>query len=251
MRRTLKKYRNRKRVKLILVRKTRKRILDGMKCSECKDIETCDLCTALKLSNKYYEEEKELDETLLESLKTFKVKEKIKVKETFKDWLKYKKETLDDGNCFYSAVYRAMKDKKLYDCLNNLEISIDDENKAIKKLRNIISNLSKEYLEQIKSDTILTDTYDELYGDDDDTSLSDIKTDTVNDILKKIKTDKIWATSLEFEVMEKLLSNLCDMKLKNIYDKKSISEEDNLERKDIIYVYNRNNIHFTYFHKDI
>ena len=239
--RTSKKKKSRKnKKKIILVRK--KKYYDGMKCSECADKESCDLCQAIKLSKLSFEEEKKLDEAILLSLKP-------KIKNTFKEWLKFERKTLEDGNCFYSAIYKAMKDNNLGDCMDYLGINTENEREAIKTLRNLIADNSEDYLTTIKSNGLL-DVYSEIFKDNSNTSLSDIKTDTIEEIQTKIRTDKIWATTLEFEIMEEILNNFCELKLKNIYNEKSILPEDNLDREDIIYLFNKNNVHFTYFHKD-
>ena len=243
MRKTKKKKSRKNKKKIILIRK--KKYYDGIKCSDCGDKETCDFCIAKKLSELSFEDEKKLDEAILLSLQP-------KTKNTLKEWLKYEKNTLDDGNCFYSAIYRAMKDKNLGDCMNTLGINTEDETEAIKTLRNLIADNSAPVIFEIKSNSALLHTYSELFENKyEDTSLSNIKRDTVDDIKKKIRTDKIWATTLEFEIMGIILYDLCcELKLKNIYDENSILPSDDLDRKDIIYLFNKNNVHFTYFHKE-
>lgn len=143
-----------------------------------------------------------------------------------------------------------MRDKNLGDCMGVLKINTEDEDEAIQTLRNLIANLSTLYLEVIKRDVDLLQAYSEIFGDGIDTSLSNIKTDTIEEIQTKIRTNKKWATTLEFHIMEELLKSLCGLTLKNIYNENSILDDDNLDRKDIIYLFNKNNVHFTYFHKE-
>ena len=65
----------------------------------------------------------------------------------FNKWRKYIKETLDDGNCFYSAIYHVLKDKNKLDHVGNiLGLNIKNEKDFIISLRKLISEYGQDFV---------------------------------------------------------------------------------------------------------
>ena len=169
-------------------------------------------------------------------------------------WSKSVRKTLSDGNCFYSSIFRALRDKNLDDCIENLGLDKDNETESIKKLRDIVADNSREKLENIIKDREGLECFANCHKNFESTAFSDlykILTEKINmdNIVNKIRQDKIWATDFEFGILSTYLDGICGIKLKIIYDCKSISDEDDLDLKNVIYLYNPHGVHFEYFHK--
>jgi hypothetical protein len=134
------------------------------------------------------------------------------------------KSTLDDGNCFYSSIYRALKNKsllrRLINCYDSLESS--NEREFIKKLRELVAksgkrsirnmfqhfsieNFSKNTFKQVIKyiggiSTVLRQYYDE------NKFQPEYEEEFIEDIQKIIRKNKSWAGNLEVDQTEDILN---------------------------------------------
>lgn len=152
-------------------------------------------------------------------------------------WLNnYLKETLVDGDCFYSAIFRGLRDiKKITNenkvTIYGIEIKFDEnEKEEIMKLRNIVkSNLP---------------TYEEIINFDNDayTKLEELK--------KVILKERNWAEGIEKDIMNKILKEYLNINLFSFNYNQNIDAYD-INDPNNLYLYNPNNaIHFRYFFDD-
>ena len=186
------------------------------------------------------------------------------------------KRTLDDGNCFYSAIYRSLKFKNLlnniYICLPELKSST--EKSFIHRLRYYIINNIKP---QIK---ILFNRLIEMYLDANNNSsdkkifnatikgLGDISNvikkfinnkkfnkkyedDFINEINKNIITDKTWAGELQVIFVQEKFNDICNIKIKiyRVYKQaiEAIKKDmDNNTYNTTLYLINKNETHYEF-----
>jgi hypothetical protein len=181
------------------------------------------------------------------------------------------KETLDDGNCFYSSIYRSLKDKNLLSIFNECfsEIKSNTEKTFIKKLRSFIADNSEESITEMFSNFSNMELDEETFEGicENLGSISDVLIDFYNkdkfnpkyetQFIKKmqqnIKTNKNWVSELEVISFQNILENQCDIKLKFFNtDKKAYSDIKNDYRKNYnkykntIYLLNQDGVHWVY-----
>ena len=142
------------------------------------------------------------------------------------------KETIDDGNCFFSSIYRACKDYGLLDtlctCLPKLKSS--SEVSFMKRLRSLIATKS---IDDIKGMFVHFSTLDvdsETFEEIADSlgSISEVlnefyqenkfkkkyEKEFIKEIQKSIKTDMNWVSEIEVNSFKKILEEECDILLK-------------------------------------
>ena len=184
--------------------------------------------------------------------------------------------TLENGNCFYSAIYRSAKNnnllEKLFVCIPVLRA--DTENTFIKKFREYISdNIPNETL-----DTLFY-TLMELYQDNKDSfniavnKIGDIKDvvieyaenemlvpeyegDFIDDIKKAIKKDKKYVGEIEVTFIKEILQS-CRLYVKIFNSSDSAINEiqtdyvSNVLYKDTLYLINIDEVHYVYLIEDM
>jgi hypothetical protein len=179
------------------------------------------------------------------------------------------KETLDDGNCFFSSIYRSLLDKKLlakvYICIP--EIRSNSENEFIRKIRyltaeNIDQNIRDMFNYYISSNfdvytfiqlteylgsitVVLRKFYEEgkFQPQYEDVFINEIK-DT-------IRKDKNWVGQLEVEYIIHIFQNRCNIKIKTYNTKinafNSVKNDlINNSYLNSIYLLNLNETHWVY-----
>ena len=184
--------------------------------------------------------------------------------------------SLENGNCFYSAIYRSAKNnnllEKLFMCIH--ELRADTETTFIKKFREYVSiNIPDEIIEN------LFYTLMELYQDDDDSfseavnKIGDIKevvkdyvtsdeffvpeyeTGFISDIKKVIKKDKKYVGEIEVTFIKEILQS-CGLYIKIFNSNDSAIEEiqtdsiSNVLYNDTLYLINRGELHYVYLIED-
>ena len=183
-------------------------------------------------------------------------------------------ETLDNGNCFYSSIYRAAKHnnllEKIFDCIP--ELNSLTENNFIKKFRNYVSNdITNKiegmfyYLENLIANYD-TDNFDAIInkiGDIKDTMIEykdyelfspEYLDDFMIDIKKIMKTDRKYVGQLEVEFIKEKLEN-CGIYIKIFYEKESAIEkmtEDIVSNfyRNTLYFINQREVHYEYIVED-
>jgi hypothetical protein len=184
--------------------------------------------------------------------------------------------TLSQGDCFYSAIYRSAKNnnllEKLFVCIPVLRA--DTENTFIKKFREYISdNIPNETL-----DTLFY-TLMELYQDNKDSfniavnKIGDIKDvvieyaenemlvpeyegDFIDDIKKAIKKDKKYVGEIEVTFIKEILQS-CRLYVKIFNSSDSAINEiqtdyvSNVLYKDTLYLINIDEVHYVYLIEDM
>lgn len=185
-------------------------------------------------------------------------------------------ETLKNGNCFYSAIYRSAKSKNLLEKLFNCipELRADTETTFIKKFREyLFNNIPNEVLENLFY--ILMD----LYQNNEDSfnlavnKIGDIKdvileyanndlmvpenvNDFISDIKKVIKKDKKYVGEVEVRFIKNILEE-CGLYLKIFNNIDSAIEEiqtdsvSNILYNDTIYLLNKSENHYVYLIEDV
>ena len=185
------------------------------------------------------------------------------------------KKTLSNGNCFYSAIYRSLKDKNLletlYDCINDLRSTT--ENTFIENFRNYLSNnreidtqykqlfdnieynlrVDKDYKKTINA--ILKD-----MGDGrkvikrflkDDKFKNQYRNEFINEIKENIRKDKTYVGEFEVVSSSNILKNKCSINIErftNFKAAKSHIEKDseNKKNKSIYLIIYQDNEHWEY-----
>ena len=183
--------------------------------------------------------------------------------------------TLENGNCFYSAIYRSAKNnnllEKLFRCIH--ELRADTETTFIKKFREYVSiNIPDKIIEN------LFYTLMELYQDDEDSfdiavnKIGYIKEVVkeyaknemlvpeylegfISDIKKAIKKDKKYVGEIEVTFIKEILQS-CDLYIKIFNSNDSAIEEiqtdsiSNVLYNDTLYLINRGELHYVYLVED-
>ena len=177
------------------------------------------------------------------------------------------KKTLEDGNCFYSAVYRSLKDKNLlemlYTCIPMIRSSNEKEfiNKlrifttieGERSIRQIFKNYTinklpkKTFYQIIKYIGSIKNTLKRYYEND---LFKEENTDIfVDDIKKVILTDKNWAGNLEVVIISDKFFEKCKIRI-NLFNtlKDAVikaTKDKNLDINDV-YLLNQNEAHWEY-----
>jgi hypothetical protein len=180
------------------------------------------------------------------------------------------KKTKDDGNCFYSSIYRSLVDKnlikKFYKCFPKLK-SIK-ENTFIYKMRHFVASKSDVYISNMFNNFIVSnldkDTFKEIVtylGSITKVLLSyykkkkydmKYKSEFIKDIKKIIKKDKNWVGELEVDIVKDLFKTKCKIINLKIFNNYSNAVKDikkdiiNLEYDNTIYIINDGEIHYEY-----
>jgi len=170
----------------------------------------------------------------------------------FNKWRKnYLKNSLDNGNCLYSSVYRVLKDKdKLSFVGEMLDLNISTEENFITSLRNKVSDNADGEI-QYFLDNIETYKKSDM-SNFSLTSLEGILEGklSLQNIKDNIKKDKVYATFLEYLIIKRFLE-ACNFEIilitTEVFNK---NNEYNIDAEDIIYIYNYNNSHYQYFYND-
>ena len=159
----------------------------------------------------------------------------------------YRTKNLDDGNCFYSAVYRSIIEKNMFECAELLGINYD-EMKSIKKLRKVISD-------HITEDTVellycYRDEWDEDFVKDTSLEGIDLDRDKISVVIRKlkknIKTMEIWATMIEYNLLTVILKEYCGIKLILVNESSFINKDYDISDPKAIYLANDDD-HFEHF----
>jgi hypothetical protein len=190
------------------------------------------------------------------------------------DKIKVKK-TLSNGNCFYSAIYRSLKDKnlleRLYDCINDLRSTT--ENTFIENFRNYLSN-NKEIESQYKQlfdnieynlrvdkdykktiNTILKD-----MGDGrkvikrflkNDKFKNQYRNEFINEIKENIRKNKTYVGEFEVISSSNILKNKCSINIERFTNSKNAkskieNDSENKKNKTIYLIIHQDNEHWEY-----
>jgi hypothetical protein len=213
--------------------------LQKLQIENRKSDESTVLDEQLKILNNVKSEDKEVVEEIKNNIN--KRIEKINEKKKYikiDDWISkgYLKETLGAGDCFYSAIFRGLRDIKKKNNENKVtiygfDINFDEnEKKQMMKLRQIVkSNLP-------------TDEYVKEFDEKEYNNLQILKTVILN--------EGNWAGGIEKETMRKILKDYLNINLFSFDNKENI-DNYNIDDLDNLYLYNPNNaIHFQYFFND-
>lgn len=183
--------------------------------------------------------------------------------------------TLDNGNCFYSSVYRNAKYNnllnKIFACIP--ELNSTTENEFIQKFRAYVSfNIDDKIIHMFYHLTNLFESHDtdnvalivNKLGDINDIIIEYIEydifspeylNDFVLDIKKIIKTDKKYVGQLEVEFIKEKLEG-CGIYINIFYDKSSAEQKMNEDvvsnylYKNSLYFINIGEIHYMYIIED-
>jgi len=170
-------------------------------------------------------------------------------------------ETKDDGNCFYSAIFRAAKEQGI---LNKFPVGIitDNEERFIQTMRNTISNnISEGNLPKYKAQNGPLDTYNTLIQSDN--SYTQIirgfpewfgkefpkekigtRTEFITKLSKIVKEDKKWVGEIEVRLTKKLLKkNIC-LLIHNSYKEELEKERNGIP---VINLHNYDEVHYKFF----
>jgi len=185
------------------------------------------------------------------------------------------KKTLSNGNCFYSAIYRSLKDKnlleRLYDCINDLRSTT--ENEFIKNFRNYLSKdkeiesqykqlfdnieynlrVDKDYKKTIN--TILKD-----MGDGrkvikrflkNDKFKNQYRNEFINEIKENIRKDKTYVGEFEVISSSNILRNKCNIIIERFTNSKNAkskieNDSENKKNKSIYLIIHQDNEHWEY-----
>jgi hypothetical protein len=177
--------------------------------------------------------------------------------------------SLDNGNCFYSSVYRSLKHKgllnKVFECIPSLKSTT--ENTFIKKFRTYVSNNITADLELFFDMLVSESEYEDVYkslvkniGDIKDVIneyyyegflVAENKDDFIRDIKSIINTDKKYVGEIEVSFIKEELE-FCGIKV-NIFNNKDTAlektEEDStrdLQYDNAIYLLNKKEVHWVY-----
>ena len=181
------------------------------------------------------------------------------------------KETLDNGNCFFSSIYRSLKDKNLLNIFVNCfpEIQFNTEKIFIKNLRSFIADNTAESIYEMFINFSIMELDEETFEEicENLGSISDVLKDFfvkdkfkqkyekqfLKEIQQNIKTDKNWVSELEVISLQNILDSNCNIKLKFFNsDKKAYSdikndyEKDYEKYKNTIYLLNQDCVHWVY-----
>ena len=185
------------------------------------------------------------------------------------------KKTLSNGNCFYSAIYRALKDKNLlehlYECINDLRSTT--ENTFIENFRNYLSN-NKEIESQYKQlfdnieynlrvdkdykktiNTILKD-----MGDGrkvikrflkNDKFKNQYRNEFINEIKENIRKNKTYVGEFEVISSSNILKNKCSINIERFTNSKNAkskieNDSENKKNKSIYLIIHQDNEHWEY-----
>ena len=182
------------------------------------------------------------------------------------------KKTLDDGNCFFSSIYRSLKNKNLLDVFYNClpELQSRDEATFIKKLRKLVAENSVDNITEMfthfSNIELDEDTFNEI--SESLGGISEILEEFFNDekfkpkykgtfiekVQDSIKTDKNWVSELEVTSFQNILKTLCNeigLKIFNTYEKavtdiKHEHKSDYEKYKNTIYILNQDCQHWVY-----
>ena len=175
-----------------------------------------------------------------------------------------KYETNDDGNCFYSSVYRSLSDKQLLSRIYTIypELKSNKEERFIKKLRRFVSDNIVEDVKQLfenfksmdaktfkivikKIGTIskVLKKYQKA-----DKYKNEFEQDFVKDIQKVVRKNNNWVGELEVMFVNNILTNDCFVNV-NIFNNyknaaKYIVKDDDVDNS--IYLLNQNEVHWIY-----
>jgi len=183
--------------------------------------------------------------------------------------------TLENGNCFYSAIYRSAKNnnllEKLFICIPVLRA--DTETTFIKKFRQYISdNIPNEILDNLFYSLMeLLEDNEESFniavnkiGDikdivieyvDNELLVPDNVNDFISDIKKFIKKDKKYVGEIEVNFIKNILES-CDIHIKIFNSVDSAINEiqtdsiSNVLYNDTLYLINRDEKHYVYLIED-
>ena len=175
--------------------------------------------------------------------------------------------TKDDGNCFYSAIYRAAKEQGILDKFPT-EIKKDTEENFIQSMRNRIALfISKGILPKTKEKDGELDSYNTLIQSD--VSYSEIvrgfpswfrdefpkeqigtRPEFLARLSKIVKEDKRWVGEIEVRLTKKyLLKQIKICLLIHNSNKEELEKERN--GMPVINIYNHGESHYTFFSFDV
>ena len=179
------------------------------------------------------------------------------------------KETLDDGNCFFSSIFRALQEKdllnKFYDCFPKLKSN--SEESFMKKLRAFIAENSVESISEMFTNFSELDLDEETFleisenvGDISEVLASffnknkfqsKYKDQFIKAIQKSIKTDQNWVGELEVLSFQNIINNDCGIKLKTFNSHKNVisdirNDNKNKRYRNTIYLLNIDCAHWVY-----
>ena len=153
------------------------------------------------------------------------------------------KETIDDGNCFFSSIYRSMNDygllDKLYTCFPKLKSS--SEVSFMKRLRSLIATKSTDDIKNMFVHFSTLDVDSETFEEITDSlgSISEVLNEFyqenkfkkkygkefIKEIQKSIKTDMNWVSEIEVSSFKKILEDECNIFLKTFNNRKVAVEK--------------------------
>lgn len=161
----------------------------------------------------------------------------------------YLNNTLDDGNCFYSSVFRALYRKKMLKTfLKEYSILCRSERQFIMKLRQIVGETCREVLVNLFEDAETKKYYIEAYKDLKKTCFSNLSKDSLYEVIDKIKKDGTYVSGIEYEIVKDMLGKI-DIKLISISE--DVKESYDVCLMNTIFLYNPDNIHYQYFFKTL
>jgi hypothetical protein len=182
--------------------------------------------------------------------------------------------TLDDGNCFYSSIYRNAKHvnllNKIFECIP--ELNANNETTFIKNFRNYVSyNINHKITKMFYHLSNIVENYDTDNFDSIINQIGDIKdiiieykeyglfspeylNDFILDIKNIIKTDKKYVGQLEVDFIKEKLDD-CDIYINIFYNENSAIEKMKQDYeiglyKDSLYFINMDEVHYVYIIED-
>ena len=179
------------------------------------------------------------------------------------------KETLDDGNCFFSSLYRSLLQKNLLQqFLNCYKLKISKEESFIKSLRYLVANNSENSIKSML-DWVISVEKDasKLYFKNVVLSFGDLgyillfykrigklskiyEKNIIKDIISSIKTDKKWVGNIEVDITTNLFKK-CDINIKISLRVRTLRDEINKDLKrnkfaNTLYLFNQSETHYEY-----
>ena len=216
---------------------------------------------------------------LAEQLSALRVSRRnINIPENFR--LAKTKMTLSNGDCMYSSVFRAAREQNLLKNIKEYfpDLPINNEANFIKDIRNIIANYADETLGSIynnlkdleknnKNVLNLQLRMDGVFSDYQKDLIRKYIINTKNkeqfkeEYKEKIKTKGVYASEIEYKILEEILFGLCGIRLISIANdmtnrnKKNIAHYySNTDRgiylnyePNTIYIQNQGGGHYEYF----
>ena len=191
--------------------------------------------------------------------KVVKNKSKRKVSRNFKI-----KDTIDDGNCFYSSVYRSLSYSKLlndvYECFPQLKSKTEKE--FIKKLRYIIAENSNDDIINMFNNFININLDEETFNEiieylgcisnvlkefyETNKFETKYEVEFIEKVKNSIKKDKNWTGEIDVNNLIRIFKEQCNINVKTYNNYKNLLKDIKSKNEKTIYLLNMNETHWVY-----